>query len=72
MPHQEIATIEISVESLKTIMDLGIRYNLKTVDVPDFDYTQDDIWQRLKSESSKAYRELKKREFELRNKITKT
>jgi len=30
------------------------------------DYEQDEAWQGLKSRSQKAYKELKKREFEIR------
>ena len=34
----------------------------------DFDYSQDEEWQRLKKESVKAYKALKEHEYNLRNK----
>ena len=40
---------------------------IKTVDVKGVDYSEDELWVRLKSDSDKAYRKLKKREFELRH-----
>ncbi len=63
----EYCRIEISMESLKLIHKQGIKYDLKLVEEDSFDYTQDDLWQRLKSESSKTYKKLKQREFELRH-----
>jgi hypothetical protein len=57
------------MDDLLKIRKQGIKYTVKTVDESDFDYSKDEAWQRLKSESSKAYRKLKQREFELRHKI---
>jgi hypothetical protein len=45
--------------------------DIKTIDVPEFDYSGDEIWQGLKKKSTKAYKDLKKREFEIRNDIKK-
>lgn len=64
---EEICRIKISMDDLKKIHKQGIKYELDTVDVPDFDYSKDKAWQELKSDSSKAYRKLKEREFELRH-----
>ncbi len=62
----EICRIDISIDDLKKLNKQGIRYDLKLVEEDSFDYSKDDVWQRLKSESSKAYKKLKKREFDLR------
>ena len=42
------------------------RMDLISKDVQDFDYTSDELWQELKKKSYKAYKELKKREYEIR------
>ncbi len=43
------------------------KIEIKTIDVDDFDYSQDELWQLLKKESTKAYKKLKDREFKLRH-----
>lgn len=43
------------------------KIDIKTIDVRDFDYSEDEQWKALKKKSLKAYKDLKKREFELRN-----
>ncbi len=44
--------------------------DIKAIEPEDYDYSEDEIWQALKSKSTKAYKALKKREFEIRtNKI---
>lgn len=40
---------------------------IKSIDVDNFDYSDDVLWQKLKKESLSAYRALKKREFKLRH-----
>ena len=62
----------ISVEILESdylLIDKEVRdrMNIKIIEPKDFDYTFDDKWNGLKKESTKAYKELKKREFELRH-----
>ena len=42
------------------------KIDIKTIDVQNFDYSEDEQWQALKKKSLKAYKDLKKREFELR------
>lgn len=37
------------------------------VEVEGIDYSQDELWQSLKSKSIKAYKELKNREYDLRH-----
>ena len=67
----EIVTIRIAKVMLKHLHKKGLKstdYEVKNVDVDNFDYSSDDKWQQLKAISVKAYKELKKREFELRNK----
>jgi hypothetical protein len=66
----EIVTIKIRKDVLQDLHNEGLLksdYEVKTVDVTNFDYTGDTIWLKLKSESTKAYKALKKREFELRH-----
>jgi len=65
-------------EEIKAVMDKEVYLSLprdiqkeidiSSIDVPDFDYSEDEAWQALKKESMKAYKKLKAREFELRNK----
>lgn len=43
------------------------KIEIKIIDVDGFDYSQDEQWQSLKKESTKAYKKLKNREFELRH-----
>ena len=58
----------ISEEDYKKI-DKDVRSNIEilSVEPKDFDYSFDEIWQELKSKSDKAYKAVKKREYELRN-----
>ena len=44
---------------------------LMAVDVSGFDYSFDELHQELKKKSNKAYKDLKKREYELRHGKTK-
>ena len=46
--------------------EVRLRISINTVDVKDFDYSFDERWQLLKKASNKAYKDLKKREFEIR------
>ncbi len=63
----EILTIEVDKPTLEKIHSLGMAYNLKTVDVKDYDYTDNKKWQMLKSKSIKAYKELKNHEYNIRH-----
>ena len=67
----QICKIEVSMDDLKKIHSQGIKYELKVVDVDDFDYSNDDTWVRLRHESLKAYKKLKAREYDLRHNIKK-
>lgn len=67
----EVVTINIKMSTLKELHNKGLRssdYEVKYVDETVIDYSTDDKWRDLKRASSKAYSELKGREFELRHK----
>ena len=51
----------LSPEDQKTI-------DIKVIEPEDYDYSGDEQWQGLKKKFTKAYKDLKKREFEIRNK----
>ena len=58
----------ISEEDYKKInKDVRSNIEILSVEPKDFDYSFDEIWQELKSKSHKAYKAVKKREYELRN-----
>lgn len=40
---------------------------IQVIDVEDYDYSEDELWNELKKKSVKAYKDLKKREFDLRH-----
>ncbi len=42
-------------------------YELHDIIIPDFDYSENEKWIEAKSKSRKAYKELKKLEYEIRN-----
>jgi len=69
----EVMTVEIEAEKFKEMamhyhLELGKDYNIKVVDVPKFPYKGNDEWEKQKKISNKAYKELKRIEFEIRNK----
>jgi uncharacterized membrane protein YcaP (DUF421 family) len=45
------------------------RFEVIAVDIQDFDYSKDTLHQELKKKSNKAYKDVKKREYELRHNI---
>lgn len=47
--------------------DVRETMEIKNIDVDDFDYSDDEQWRELKKDANKAYKKLKKREFEIRN-----
>ena len=58
----------ISEEDYKKInKDVRSNIEILSVEPEDFDYSFDETWKELKSKSSKAYKAVKKREYELRN-----
>lgn len=63
----EICTIKISIADLAKLKQQGVQYTLKIVEETDFDYSNDEKWNKLKKASIKAYMELKNREFDLRH-----
>ena len=44
------------------------RLDIKRVEVEDVDYSHDEMWKKLRSESIKAYKNLKDYEYNLRHK----
>ncbi len=42
------------------------RMDIVKVEVKEFDYSTDEMWKSLKSESVKSYKKLKEREYNLR------
>ena len=46
-------------EDVRSLMDISVIEE-------KYDYSKDETWKELKKKSSKAYRELKKREFDIR------
>ena len=68
----EIIKAEFSKELYESLPQLlRDEIDIKNVDEVDFDYSEDEIWQELKKESTKAYKKLKEREFILRHNIKK-
>lgn len=67
----ELCTIKVSIADLAKLKQQGMQYTLKIVEETDFDYSNDEKWQKLKKASIKAYIELKKREFDLRHNTKK-
>lgn len=60
-------TININEEDYLLIpKEVRDRMEIKVIEPKDFDYSQDDVWRGLKKKSDKAYKELKKREYEIR------
>ena len=47
------------------------RMEIMYVDVEGYDYTHDELWNKLDAESKKAYNAKLKREFQLRHNIKK-
>lgn len=47
------------------------RLEIKRVEVEEVDYSYDDMWKKLRSESIKAYKNLKDYEYNLRHKSNK-
>lgn len=44
-----------------------LNFEIQKVEVEGVDYSHDDLWNKLKSESVKSYKKLKEREYKLRN-----
>jgi len=42
--------------------------DIRVIEPEEYDYSGDEQWLALKKKSTKAYKDLKKREFEIRNK----
>lgn len=68
----EIVKLEISKDILQTLVDSDAistnDFKLIAVNEKDFDYTGNPIWLKAKEDSDKAYKLLKKIEWEIRNK----
>lgn len=44
-----------------------LNFEIQKVEVEGVDYSHDELWNKLKSESVKSYKKLKEREYKLRN-----
>ena len=64
----DVFKIEVDQVAYNQIRESKIKHSLKYVEVTGVDYSGDEKWTALKSASTKAYKALKKREFELRHK----
>ena len=49
--------------------DIRERSEIEYVKVEDVDYSHDKLWQQLKTDSVKAYKKLKDREYDLRHNL---
>lgn len=57
------------MESVYQNIKPELREQIESVVIePEFDYSNDEGWNELRRESSKAYRKLKEYEYKLRNK----
>lgn len=69
----EICKIKISKETLQVLVDSDALstsdFEVIGVDESSFDYSQNVAWVAQKKESDKAFKELKKLEFKIRNGI---
>jgi|AntAceMinimDraft_18_1070375.scaffolds.fasta_scaffold12472_9 hypothetical protein len=64
--YHEMVTLEVEKSILA---ESNLReYRVKKVDVPNYDYSNSLQWKEQKSISVKAYKKLKKIEFDIRNK----
>ncbi len=70
----EIVKLTISKEKLQLLVDSDAittnDFELVSVEA-SFDYTSSELWQSAKKKSTKAYKELKKIEFDIRNNTSK-
>lgn len=68
----DILKCEMSIQVYKSLPDEVKKSIVVTNCEPkEFDYTFSDEWQKLKSESIKAYKKLKNFEYDLRNGTTR-
>ena len=68
----EIVTLEIPKGILEMLVDSGAlttnEFRVKFVEVHEYDYASHVRWKAAKDKADKAYKELKRIEFEIRNK----
>lgn len=69
----QVCKIKISKALIQTLVDKGVistsDFDVIGVDEDAFDYSNNDLWKALKEKSDKAFKELKKAEFNIRYKI---
>lgn len=67
----ETITIKIHQEKLQQLVESNCfeegEYSLVKVDVIDQDYSSSELWKAAKLKADKAYKELKRIEFEIRH-----
>jgi len=67
--YHEMCLIEIQKDILAgSGLVAGRDYKVKSVDVPDYDYSRNEQWQLQKRKSAKEYKKLKEIEFKIRTK----
>ena len=49
--------------------DLRELIDIQNIEPEDFDYSTDELWVELKKESTRLYKKLKEREFQIRHAI---
>lgn len=69
----EICKIKISKELIQELINKGEittnDFEVVGIDEDSFDYSNNEVWKALKEKSDKAFKELKKSEFNIRNNI---
>lgn len=61
--------LKISESQYKEIRGSLGDHEIKNIEPKDYDYSYDEVWRQLKSESTKAYKKLKTREYDLRHNL---
>jgi hypothetical protein len=68
-PKSEVITVKMDAVTYRSF-DPETRELMEIQYIePEFDYAQDELWQQLNRDATKAYKEKKKREYDLRNKL---
>lgn len=68
---EEFIKITIRVKLFESLFKDGHiksgEYELHDITIPDYDYSEDENWQKVRSLSLKSYKTLKEIEFKIRN-----
>ena len=67
---EDIVNCQIPISSYSKIpKEIRDDIEVKKVEPDEYDYSDDEKWQLLKKESTKAYIKLKEREFKIRHSL---